>query len=174
MSQFFLIFLLVPQFLGCTFPVKNDRLDTGLDDELDEIEVSDLKNCDGDQLIFKLEFRDKVGNIIESASAGSQNELWATISNICQNDIEFDTASQCLIEGWIITDNASESASTSFLCTPQPTTHVVPSGRILRRLVSPLNDLGDGSYSISVGFGYYFSSEGGQATATGTFYVNQR
>ena len=158
---------------GCTFAVKNDEGDTAAEvSEFDDIEVTDLDRCDGDQLQFGIEMRDQSGNIITSASPGSRNELWGTIGNICKNTIEYQTDTQCLIELWSIVGGGFSQQNHVFLCDPTTQDRSLQSGKVLRRLISPLNDLSEGTYNITVDFSFT-SSDGAKAQEEATLQISE-
>ena len=82
--------------IGCTFPIKNDRIDTAVDDEefsdFGQVEVQDIDNCEANQLKTFVEFRTG-GEIVSSLSAGQNGQVWAVIGNACKNEINFTTNS---------------------------------------------------------------------------------
>ena len=158
--------LLALTLAGCTFPVKNDvGGDTAaVVSELDDIPTSNIPNCDGDQLLFGIELRDSGGDLVSSVPAGSRTDLWATIGNPCDTTIDYQTDTQCLVESWSIDGGGFDPAIYSFLCSPEPEARTLQSGKQIRRLVSPVNDLSAGVYTIGISFSFSTSDAGSKVT----------
>jgi hypothetical protein len=150
----FLSLVITPSLMSCTFPVKNDIRDTSDNfEELTDIEVVDIPGCDSGNLYYGIETRDRDGNIITAAETSGYVELWATIGNACKKTIEYQTETQCVIEDWSISGGPSLlSESYSLLCEGGPEERSLPSGKQLQMMISPLNDLVEGTYDISATF----------------------
>lgn len=141
--------------LGCTFPIKNDRVDTAAEEEdfsdFGQVEVLDIDNCDVDQLKTFIEFRTG-GEIVSSLFDGQNGQVWAVVGNQCKNEINFTTNSGCLYESWIIEGGGFESAGGSFVCDPEPVPRTLRSGQAFQRLITPLNDLPAAVYTVTVDY----------------------
>jgi hypothetical protein len=139
---------------ACTFPIKNDRIDTAAQDEFSnygQIPVVDIDTCDEDQLVTEIEFR-MGGTIVNALDAGENAQVWAIVGNQCKNTFTFTTNTTCLVEGWSIENPSVGSASGSFVCESEPVTRELNSGQALQRMLFPLNDLPVGVYSGQVIF----------------------
>jgi hypothetical protein len=150
----FLSLLITPSLMSCTFPVKNDIRDTSDNfEEFTDIEVVDIPGCDSGNLYYNIETRDRDGNIITVAETSGYVELWATIGNACKKTVEYQTETQCVIEAWSISGGPfSNPESYSLLCDPTPEDRSLPSGKQLQMMISPLNDLVEGSYDLGATF----------------------
>ena len=141
--------------IGCTFPIKNDRIDTAAEDEdfsdFGQVEVLDIDNCDVDQLKTFIEFRIG-GETVSSLSEGQNGQVWAVIGNPCTNEITFQTNSGCLYDGWSIDGGGFEEAGGTFICDPVPVVRTLRSGQAFQRLITPLNDLPAAVYTITVDY----------------------
>ena len=139
---------------ACTFPIKNDRIDTAAQDEFSnygQIPVVDIDTCDEDQLVTEIEFR-MGGIVVDSLDSGETAQVWAIVGNQCKNTFAFTTNTTCLVEGWAIENVGVGSASGSFICEPEPVTRELSSGQALQRMLFPLNDLPNAVYTVDVVF----------------------
>lgn len=141
--------------VACTFPIKNDRIDTAIEEEdfsdFGEVEVLDIDNCDVDQLLTFVEFRTG-GEIVSSLSEGENGQVWAVTANQCKNAIDFTTNSGCLYESWSIEGGGFEPSGGTFICKPEPVPRTLRSGQAFQRLITPLNDLPPAVYTITVNY----------------------
>ena len=155
--------------IGCTFPIKNDRIDTAVDEEefsdFGQVEVQDIDNCEANQLKTFVEFRTG-GEIVSSLSAGQNGQVWAVIGNACKNEINFTTNSGCLFDSWLIEGGGFDPGSGSFVCDPAPVSRTLRSGQAFQRLITPLNDLPDGVYDITVNYNITNPNDGSAVSET--------
>ena len=141
--------------IGCTFPIKNDRIDTAVEEEdfsdFGQVEVLEIDNCDVDQLKTFIEFRTG-GEIVSSLSEGQNGQVWAVIGNQCKNEINFTTNSGCLYESWVMEGGGFVPAGGDFVCSPEPVPRTLRSGQAFQRLITPLNDLPNAVYTVTVNY----------------------
>ena len=125
--------------IGCTFPIKNDRIDTAVEEEdfsdFGQVEVLEIDNCDVDQLKTFIEFRTG-GEIVSSLSEGQNGQVWAVIGNQCKNEINFTTNSGCLYESWVMEGGGFVPAGGDFVCSPEPVPRTLRSGQAFQRLIT--------------------------------------
>ena len=156
---------------ACTFPIKNDRIDTAAEEvitDFGEIDVIDIDTCDADNLITFTEVR-VGGETVETLAPGQNAQVWAVVGNQCKNEILFATETGCLVEGWSVNLSSGGSASGAFICDPDAVDRTLRSGQTLQRMVAPLNDLPLGIYTGTVNFSLV--SSGGEIV-TETFTVS--
>ena len=140
--------------VGCTFPIKNDIIDTSdPQGEYGSIDTQEVPNCSYDNLLTLIEVRNYEGITLTKAKTGSMAYLWAEVANICDVSIDYQTETSCLVDEWSIEGGGFEPQTYPFICNEGPKQRKLASGQLIRRLVAPLTDLPAGTFNLAVTFG---------------------
>jgi len=140
--------------VGCTFPIKNDILDTSdPQGAYGTIDTQEVPNCSYDNLLTRIAVRDYDGIDLDKMKEGTMAYLWAEVANVCDVTIDYQTQTNCLIEQWSISGGGFEDQTYTFLCGDTSEQRQLASGQLIRRLVAPLTELPPGTFELTVQFG---------------------
>ena len=140
--------------MGCTFPIKNDLVDTSdPQGAYGTIDTQVVPNCSYDNLLTRIAVRDYDGIDLQKMTEGTMAYLWAEVANVCDVTIDYTTENNCLVEQWSISGGGFDELNYAFLCSGDSEQRQLGSGQLIRRLVGPLTELPPGTFNLTVRFG---------------------
>jgi hypothetical protein len=121
--------------------------------------------CGVSDLVFSAEMHDDDGALVDRGYSTDSHRLWGRIFNPCDQSVSFETVSACLIEGWRIRGGELPSMAT-FPCSGEPIVRTIAAGQFIEQEVTPLHDLLEGTYEVTVVFGRQVNAYGARAEAS--------
>lgn len=144
---------------------KSESIESGNESEETGCGVMDLE--------FSAEMHDEEGALTERGYSTDRHRLWGRIFNPCDETVSFETVSACLIEGWRIKGGDLPSLAT-FPCSGEPIVRSILPGQFIEQEVTPLHDLSEGTYEVTVVFGRQVNAYGARAEASMDYEIVNR